>query len=252
MSDSAAATAEYRRVESFHRRDPGGEVRTRSQRGPRQSAPGSAASEAPVALALIGGRRLLRDATARLLGGRRDLAIVGSYGSAGEFMSGEAPEATDVVVLDHDACDEASDLRSLASLPRRCRYRVVVLCEAAAEEIVACAVALDVDGLILKSYSAEDVGATIRSVAAGHTVMPSGWQQMLAAAEPGTRETLTCRHREVLALIAEGCGNIEIASQLGVSRNTVKFHVRTLYARLGVSNRVQAANLHLQMTHEAA
>jgi DNA-binding NarL/FixJ family response regulator len=60
---------------------------------------------------------------------------------------------------------------------------------------------------------------------------------------------LSPRQRQILSLIAQGRGDVEIAAELELSTNTVKFHVRELYMRLGVRNRVEAANEHAKMSH---
>ncbi|MEV5606795.1 response regulator transcription factor [Streptomyces sp. NPDC052225] len=54
---------------------------------------------------------------------------------------------------------------------------------------------------------------------------------------------LSPRHRDILALIAEGLSNLDIAEKLSISTHTVKDHVRTIYARLDVDNRIQAARI---------
>lgn len=103
-------------------------------------------------------------------------------------------------------------------------------------------VALELDGVLLKTAASEDVVAGLRRVAAGDAVFPAGW---LSAARRAGREAagepLSARQRDVLALLAEGLPNEAIAERLFISRNTVKFHVAGIYARLGVRNRVQAA-----------
>jgi LuxR family maltose regulon positive regulatory protein len=60
---------------------------------------------------------------------------------------------------------------------------------------------------------------------------------------------LTEREYEVLELLAQGLRNEEIAAKLVISLNTVKFHVRTIYSRLGVRNRVEASQILARM-HE--
>ena len=100
-----------------------------------------------------------------------------------------------------------------------------------------------VSGVVLKSFSMEDVKAAIEYMASGRTVMPAGWQRAIAPSQQ-QRVGLSPRHREILALIARGHHNGEIANELELSPNTVKFHIRALYSRLGVRNRVEAANQH--------
>jgi DNA-binding NarL/FixJ family response regulator len=78
-------------------------------------------------------------------------------------------------------------------------------------------------------------------------VMPAGWQRVFTTKGWKKPLGLSPRHRQILALMAQGQGNDEIAGELELSPNTVKFHIRALYARLGVHNRVEAANRYAQM-----
>jgi NarL family two-component system response regulator LiaR len=92
-----------------------------------------------------------------------------------------------------------------------------------------------VDGVILKGVTAEQLVTAIERV---HRGEPIGIDRI----DPGdTTPELTEREREVLALIALGCSNRQIASELYLSLDTVKTHVRKLFAKLGVNNRTQAA-----------
>jgi DNA-binding NarL/FixJ family response regulator len=102
------------------------------------------------------------------------------------------------------------------------------------------ALALEVDGVLLKTASSQCVVAGLDRIAAGDAVFPAGW---LAAAHLATDpfRGLSERQLEVLELIGQGLANATIAKRLFISRNTVKFHVAAIYQRLGVSNRVEAA-----------
>jgi DNA-binding NarL/FixJ family response regulator len=59
---------------------------------------------------------------------------------------------------------------------------------------------------------------------------------------------LTSRERELLTALANGWTNLQIASRIGISRNTVKYHLKNLYDKLGVSNRAMAVALYMQTT----
>jgi DNA-binding NarL/FixJ family response regulator len=86
----------------------------------------------------------------------------------------------------------------------------------------------------------------IRSVRDGHTVLAPGAAGHLAGPPAGAGRgigALTAREREVLSLLADGRSNREIARALQVSEKTVKAHVSAVLAKLGVSDRTQAALL---------
>jgi NarL family two-component system response regulator LiaR len=92
-----------------------------------------------------------------------------------------------------------------------------------------------IDAVILKSETGEALVAALERV---HSGVITGFDD-LEVASPST--TLTQREQEVLALMALGSSNREIAHELYLSVDTVKTHVRTLFQKLGVSNRTQAA-----------
>jgi DNA-binding NarL/FixJ family response regulator len=156
----------------------------------------------------------------------------------------------DVAVVDADLAP-GDALGALVGAAASARHggRLVLLAAGVEPGLARETVTLELDGVLLKTAAAEDVVAGLRRVAAGDAVYPAGW---LSAARRAGREAagdpLSARQREVLELLAEGLPNEAIAEKLFISRNTVKFHVAGIYARLGVRNRVQAAQV-LAATH---
>jgi two-component system response regulator DesR len=200
-----------------------------------------------ITIALIGGQRLLRDATASLLTAQDGLQVLGTFATAAEFLAADSRRPPAVLLLDCDGGELGECGTAMRELsPTRGRSRVVLLCRTAREEVVHCAIEHRASGVLLKSYSTEDILAALAYTATGRTVLPAGWQQQLPA-QPGCEARLSPRHRQILALIAAGRRNDEIALELKLSPNTIKFHIRALYSRLGVRNRVEAANLHAQI-----
>jgi len=199
-----------------------------------------------IKLALIGGQRLLRDGTANLLAQEDGLQMLGTYDSVASYLALGADQTPDVLLLD---CDEGDGWQRAIERLRTpyLESRLVLLCGSIGEQVIRYAIEESVSGVILKSYTPRETREAIAYIATGRTVMPVGWQR---AFERSTDKPLglSPRHRQILALIAQGRGNEEIASELDLSRNTVKFHVRVLYSRLGVRNRVEAANQYAMMT----
>lgn len=112
-------------------------------------------------------------------------------------------------------------------------------------------------GYLLKNIEAETLASAIRTAAHGESVIsPQMMSKLLTgaradspaqsaptgpAAAPGEIEKLTPREREILACIARGQSNKEIARELEVAESTVKIHVQNMLRKLGLSSRVQAA-----------
>jgi DNA-binding NarL/FixJ family response regulator len=199
-----------------------------------------------IKLALIGGGRLMRGATANLLAAQEGFEVQGAFESPAHFLASDLGGQSDVLLLDCDG-DPASCRTAVSVLTRaHGEAKLVMLCQEVSQETIRCAMEYRVGGVLLKSYSTEDIAQAIRYMASGRTIMPAGWQR---AAAPIRCDPLALspRLRQILILIAQGLGNDEIAAHLALSPNTIKFHVRALYARLGVHNRVEASTLYAQM-----
>ena len=104
-------------------------------------------------------------------------------------------------------------------------------------------------GYLLKDADADQVAAAIRAAAAGQCHLDPAVAKILAdslrAPRPVT-DTLTARERDVLAQIASGATNRQIARRLGVSERTARTHVSSILAKLGLASRTQAALWALQ------
>jgi DNA-binding NarL/FixJ family response regulator len=94
-------------------------------------------------------------------------------------------------------------------------------------------------GYLSKDVDPNALVAAVRAVAAGHLLLEPSAADALTG--PPTDAVLTAREREVLALIAEGRPNREIARELVVAEKTVKTHVSSILLKLGLSDRTQAA-----------
>lgn len=190
----------------------------------------------------------MRDATASLLDAQEGLTVLGTFESSAEFLAAQIGDPPVLILLDCDGVEHSGCGSAVAALSAPgVDWRVVLLCQEIKEEVIRCAIVPGVGGILLKNYSRQDMCSAIAYIATGRTVMPAGWQQLVPPSSPATAE-LSPRLREILKMIGEGRCNREIATELGLSSNTVKFHIRVLYSRLGVRNRVEAANEHARMT----
>ncbi|MFJ8631604.1 LuxR C-terminal-related transcriptional regulator [Streptomyces sp. NPDC093568] len=157
------------------------------------------------------------------------------------------------VVLLGDEPSREETLARLAALRRTGkRPRVALLTRAADERFATDALLAGADGLLRPDISEGNLVHALRVLCAGSSVVPpAAFRDLLARlsatnlpAEVRSRAaTLTTRERGVLALLVQGMSNIEMSRELRLSRATVKEHISNIYAKLGTTNRVQAAVL---------
>ncbi len=122
--------------------------------------------------------------------------------------------------------------------------RVLMLTAYNGDEDIYRALAAGARGYLLKSSTGDDLIPAIRAVAAGRRWVPSDVADRLATRNEA--ETLTAREIEVLREIARGRANKEIASQLSISENTVKDHLKSILGKLHVAARTEAVTAAVQ------
>jgi len=178
------------------------------------------------------------------------LSVQGDIAVAGEAADGaQAVELTvaldpDVLLLDLKlpVLDGVGVLRELRE--RGCRSRSLVLTSAADQALVALAMQAGAAGFLYKDVDPDALVRAVRAVHDGHTLLAPEAAGLLVtggrAAVTGIG-ALTRREREVLALLADGRSNKEIARLLRISEKTVKAHVSSVLAKLGAADRTQAA-----------
>jgi DNA-binding NarL/FixJ family response regulator len=150
--------------------------------------------------------------------------VVGAFGSAEEALA--AGRRADVVILD-------LQLPGLSGIEAIRRFSAPVLVLTAYADEVDEALAAGARGYLLKGAPLDDIEKAIAAVARGETFL-----------DPRVRKSpLTRREREVLRLIAAGESNKRIAAALRISERTVKFHVTSIFNKLGAENRAQAVAL---------
>lgn len=149
----------------------------------------------------------------------------------------------DVVVIDiqmpYNGLSVLEEIRS-----RDIPTRVLVLTAFGDGETVQRAIELRAEGFALKTESPNQTVEAIRQVAQGRMVFPQSAQRWLSnywRDQQTFKDILSPREREVLAQLARGSTNLEIAAEINVSENTVRFHLKNIFAKLGVSNRTEAA-----------
>ena len=147
----------------------------------------------------------------------------------------------DLVMPKLDGVQAIKELREV--LPE---IKVLVLTSFAEDRRIVAAIEAGALGYLLKDSSPEDLVRAIREVHRGESSLhPKVAQQLVKKlrrpAEEPEREELTARERKVLALIARGLSNREIAKELSISEPTVRTHVSNILRKLGLKSRTQAA-----------
>ena len=168
--------------------------------------------------------------------------VVAETHSGRELASVAALEQPDLVVVGQPA-----DLSVAETVRRVLRVRprppVVALLPTGKEDEVGMLIALGARGIALRSGSADELSDVFASVLKGEPyVVPSLHPGLAGTLKPPpladrTTELLSTREREVLACLAQGRSNREIAATLSVTLATVKSHLVRIYAKLGASNR---------------
>ena len=196
-------------------------------------------------VALLGGTRgLWTEAVAWMLTSD-GYQLVAAFDSVEELMAELPSVRAELLLIDLD--DRPIDWTAIGRVRSQRPDLKLVLITAALSTGAAEAIRADrLDGVIDKTDSADQARATLLHVHEGRRVFPAGWQEAVRPKGQGA-EGLSSREFAILELVASGLRNTEIASQLTISPNTVKFHLRAVYAQLGVRNRVEAAQAFARM-----
>lgn len=120
---------------------------------------------------------------------------------------------------------------------------VLLLADQLDEALLRRGLQLGVVGYLLRQIESFDLTQAIRSAARGLLTLAPEAIVVLASQDDAAQDALSEREQAVLALLLQGCANDAIAARLQISRSTVKFHLRNIYMKLGVSSRVEALAL---------
>lgn len=196
----------------------------------------------PIRVFLADDHPALRAGLASILNSQPDMVVVGEAGSGLETL--ESRVEADVHIVDLRMPD-GDGIHVIGQLMERDpEIKVLVLTTFDNEEDVFRALEAGARGYLLKDTTTEELTAAIRQVWAGDRHLPQAIASRLA--DRLVRPVLTPRELDVLRLMAKGRTNKELAAALFVSEETVKTHVKTLFLKLGVHDRVEAVSVSLK------
>jgi DNA-binding NarL/FixJ family response regulator len=189
---------------------------------------------------------IVRTGLAQLLGTTDDLVLVGEAGDGARAIELAAELRPDVVLMDL-SMPGVDGVRATATIVAdNPDVRILVLTSFSDQTRILDALEAGADGYLLKHSEPEVILAGIREVMTGGSPLdPKAARVLLtqrratSSAEQGVH--LTGREREVLRMVGDGHPNKIIARRLGISERTVKAHLTSVFQRLGVTDRTQAA-----------
>jgi DNA-binding NarL/FixJ family response regulator len=198
----------------------------------------------PISVLIVDDHPVVRQGLRVLLEVQDGIEVAGEAGDGATALALAREHAPDVILLDlklpgQDGIAVLGELKA-----RESSARVLVLTSVTDHAAAAAAVRAGAAGVLYKDVDPDALVRAIRAVHDGHLLLaPEAAGSLLRSASWPARglDALTSREREVLAELANGRSNREIARALHVSEKTVKAHVSSVLAKLGVQDRTQAA-----------
>ena len=195
-----------------------------------------------IRILIVDDHPVVREGLMAVLEGVPDFRVVGTAASAEEALAAMKTVRPDIVLLDL----ELPGMSGIDAIPRLIaggdHVRVIVLTAYDTEERVLGAIRAGAGGYLLKGAAAAEIVHAIRAVREGGSYLTPrvATQVMAQVVSRGRSGVLSEREREVLRLIAQGRSNKQIGRQLSITERTVKFHVTSIFNKLGTDNRAQA------------
>ena len=186
---------------------------------------------------------LVRDALTNLLSAVDDISVVAATANGRETVEVALQTAPDVVLMDLEM-PELNGIEATRALKQAgSSANIVVLTTFSDRDRILGAIDAGALGYLLKDAEPEEIIRGVRAAARGESPLaPRAAHELISErTEPRSEVELSARETEVLALVAEGLPNKLIARRLEISEKTVKAHLTSVFAQIGVTDRTQAA-----------
>ena len=203
----------------------------------------------PIRVLIVDDHAMVRKGLLAILKNMPELELAGEARDGREAIDCCGQLKPDVILMDLVMPEMGGVAATRAIHQRWPNIRVIALTSFQEKELVQDALQAGAIGYLLKNVSGDELAEAIRGAHGGRpTLAPEAVQALIQPpAEPVTASIeLTRREQEVLALLAKGMSNPEIAERLVISRATVKVHVSSILSKLGVASRAEAISLAIQ------
>lgn len=185
---------------------------------------------------------LVRDGLTRLLGSVPDIEVVATAADGEEAVRLAGEHQPDVILMDLRMPEMDGSEATRRLLDADPTTQVVILTSFSERDEILSALDAGAIGYLLKDAEPDELIRGIRAAAQGESPLaPKAARTLIGSRGTGSSHGLTDREREVLTLVTRGLPNKLIARELGISEKTVKAHLTTVFQRIGVTDRVQAA-----------
>lgn len=192
----------------------------------------------PIRIMIADDHPILRDGVAALLASEPDMLLVGEASDGAEAVRSYGALRPDVTLMDLQMPGMGGVAAIRAIREEYPRARILVLTTYDGDAQAAEALRAGAAGFLLKTALRRELLDTIRTVHAGRRYVPAAIAQEIAL--HAGDEALSEREQAVLALVARGLANKEVAWELGVAEDTIKTHLKNIFGKLGVSDRTLA------------
>jgi DNA-binding NarL/FixJ family response regulator len=210
----------------------------------------------PIRVLIIDDHRMFADALQLLLRGEKGIDLAATAATAEEALAISDSMQPDVVLMDIDlpGIDGIEATRLIRQ--RHPEVSVVIITAYQQPDVIAAAIDAGASGYVPKTHAADELVSVIRRAAVGEMVLPSRDIAAILGRLQKTREIrtveghllarLTPRELEVLQSLADGKSTAEIAQALFISPRTVRTHVKSVLAKLGVHSKLEAVTMALR------